>query len=126
MHRLPAVLSSTTRDLGLAGETAALRYLRRRGFVIVGTRVRLLRGEVDIIARDGETLVFVEVKARKGEGFGRPEESVTPAKQRQIRKVAECYLAKKKLRDVPCRFDVVAVRCDGSCGEVIEHIEDAF
>jgi putative endonuclease len=112
--------------LGQEGEAAALRHLRRRGCVIIGTRVKRLRGEIDIIARDGRTLVFVEVKTRKGGGFGRPEESVTPAKQKQIRRVAECYLAGRRLGHVPCRFDVIAVLCDGAGGRVIEHIEDAF
>jgi putative endonuclease len=120
------MLKNATRDLGLEGETVALRYLRRRGYVILGTRVRLLRGEVDIIARDGGTLVFVEVKARKGRGFGKPEESVTAAKQRQIRKLAECYLARNRLRDAPCRFDVIAVLCEDPGARVLEHIEDAF
>lgn len=118
--------SSTPRELGLEGEAAALRYLRRRGWAIVGTRIKLVRGEVDIIARDRGTLVFIEVKTRKGGGYGRPEESVTPAKQKQIRKVAECYIVKNRLRDAPCRFDVIAVLCGGAGGRVLEHIEDAF
>ncbi|MBE0713577.1 MAG: YraN family protein, partial [Candidatus Aminicenantes bacterium] len=66
-------------------------------------------GEIDIVARDGTTLVFVEVKARADESFGRPEESVTPGKQRQIRKIAQGYLVQNPLGGDACRFDVISI-----------------
>ena len=116
----------TTQDIGQTGETIALKFLRRKGYAIVETRFRFLRGEIDIVARDRKTLVFVEVKMRTGEAFGRPEESVTPAKQRQIRKVAEGYLLRHRLGDVDCRFDVISIRTQDGAGHAIDHIENAF
>lgn len=119
-------IKRTTQDIGLAGETVALKYLRRKRYAILETRFRFLRGEIDIVARDGDTLVFVEVKMRTGHGFGRPEESVTPGKQRQIRKVAEGYLMLRRPGDIACRFDVIAIRPDGQDGFAVEHFPDAF
>jgi len=112
--------------LGRAGEDAALRFLKKNGFKIVERGFRLLRGEIDIIAYDRATLVFVEVKTRSGTGFGVPEESVTAAKQDQIRKIAQLYLMKKRLGDIPCRFDVVSVSLDERDRPSIRHIRDAF
>jgi putative endonuclease len=119
-------LRKNTHNIGLEGEAIALKYLRRKRYAIVETRFRFLRGEIDIVARDGGTLVFVEVKMRTGRAYGRPEESVTPGKQRQIRKVAEGYLLKRRLGDVDCRFDVIAIRPDDNAGFAIEHFENAF
>ncbi|HYA48581.1 MAG TPA: YraN family protein [Burkholderiales bacterium] len=116
----------TTRTVGRTGEKIALAYLRRKGYKILETGFRFLRGEIDIIARDGATLVFIEVKMRTGLRFGRPEESVTAAKQQQIRKVAEGYLLKHRLVDTACRFDVVAISPDERGGHAVEHFEDAF
>jgi len=119
-------IRKSSQDLGRAGELIALRYLRREGYAILETRFRFLRGEIDIVARDRDTLVFVEVKMRTGPGFGRPEESVTAGKQRQIRKVAEGYFLLRKPGGRPCRFDVVAIRPDGERGFAVEHFRDAF
>ena len=83
--------------LGRSGEEAAVRYLEKRRYTIVERGFRMLRGEIDIIARDGPTIVFVEVKTRRGLGFGPPAASVTPAKQRQIRRIAQAYLARRGL-----------------------------
>jgi putative endonuclease len=116
----------TTQAVGQAGEAMALIYLRRKKYVIIETRFRFLRGEIDIIARERETLVFVEVKMRTSDAFGRPEESVTPAKQQQIRKVAEGYLLKRQLGDVPCRFDVISIRPHDGAGYAIDHFVNAF
>lgn len=104
----------------------ALKYLRRKKYEIVETRFRFARGEIDIIARDGKTLVFVEVKMRTSGAFGRPEEAVTPAKQQQVRKVAQGYLCKRWLGDVECRFDVIAIRSGDGGSFTIEHFEHAF
>jgi putative endonuclease len=112
--------------VGRTGEAIALADLRRKKYAIIETRFRFLRGEIDIIARDGRTLVFVEVKMRMSDAFGRPEEAVTPGKQEQIRKVAEGYLLKRRLGDVECRFDVIAVRPDHKAGFAVEHFENAF
>ncbi len=115
--------------MGRLGEGIALRYLRKKKYVILETGYRLLRGEIDIIARDGRTLVFIEVKTRTRDGYGRPEESVTPAKQQQIRKVAQGYLIKHRLGDIDCRFDVIALIADrdGDGDEfILEHFHNAF
>ncbi len=114
-------------DLGRSGEESARDFLVAAGFRIIETGYRLFRGEIDIIANDGDTLVFIEVKTRTGTGFGRPEEAVTPAKQRQIRKIALGYVLEHGLEDVDCRFDVVAIdRTEGSNEAVLIHFKDAF
>ncbi len=119
-------IKKNAQDPGRTGELMALKHLRRKGYVIVETGFRFLRGEIDIVARDGGTLVFVEVKMRTGRGYGRPEESVTAAKQKQIRRVAEGYLLLRKPGALPCRFDVVAIRPDGQGRFTVEHFPDAF
>lgn len=119
-----AVVSA--RALGLRGEDLALSHLKRFGYRIVGQGYRKLRGEIDIVAYDGETLVFVEVKTRTGTEFGSPEESVTPGKQRQIRRIALAFLTERNLGDVDCRFDVVSILFD-ECGKwTLTHFKDAF
>jgi putative endonuclease len=112
--------------VGRTGEEIALKYLRRKKYEIVETRFRFARGEIDIIARDRKTLVFVEVKMRMSDAFGRPEEAVTPGKQQQIRKVAQGYLLKRRLADVDCRFDVISIRQNIRNGLVVDHFVDAF
>lgn len=124
MPPLPA--PSRTRELGRAGEDIACEHLRKKGYEIVERGFRLFRGEIDVVARDGGTLVFVEVKTRADESHGRPEESVTPGKQRQIRRIAQGYLLKNSLGEVPCRFDVVAILLRGPDDCRLEHFVDAF
>lgn len=114
------------RELGRRGEDLARGHLERKGYRIVAEGFRLHRGEIDLVARDGETLVFVEVKTRRGADLGLPEEAVTPAKQRQIRRVAREYLMANGLGDVVCRFDVLAVERAADGGYEIRHYEDAF
>lgn len=113
-------------SLGKTGEEAAVRYLKKKGYKIVGRGFRLLRGEIDILAYDRTTLVFAEVKTRASRAFGFPEESVTPAKQTQIRKIAQGYLAKHRLENVPCRFDVLSVMIGNDRQVMIRHFENAF
>jgi putative endonuclease len=112
--------------LGKKGEQIALDFVRKRKYKIVGKNFRFQRGEIDIIAYDGQTLVFLEVKTRKSRKYGPPEESVTPAKQVQIRKVAQWYLVKKGLTDVACRFDVLAITMEEDGNNQIHHIQNAF
>ena len=95
--------------LGLVGEDLAARTLEARGYAILERRYRTNRGEIDIVAADGETLVFVEVKARADQEFGTAAECVTPAKQRRVARMAAEYLATHRVADCPCRFDVVAI-----------------
>ena len=113
--------------LGRGGEDAAAAYLAANRYRIQARGFRFGRGEIDIVAWDRETLVFVEVKTRAGEGFGTPEESVTASKQRQIRRLAEGFLARFRIpSDTPCRFDVISLgrRADGA--PEIRHLKDAF
>ena len=115
-----------TRALGRAGEDIACEYLERKKYTILARGFRLFRGEIDIIARDGDVLVFVEVKARADESHGRPEESVTAGKQKQIRRIARGYLLANPSPGVDCRFDVIAILFRGEDDFRLEHFIDAF
>ncbi len=116
-----------TLPLGRAGEEIALAFLTKiKKFKVVERSFRLHRGEIDIIGWDRGTLVFVEVKTRTGDAFGRPEESVTPAKQKQVRKLAQGYLLMRRLGEVNCRFDVISVRIGSGIRPKIDHFPDAF
>ena len=95
--------------LGKTGEDLACRELERRGYAIVARRYRRRGGELDIIARDGPTMVFVEVKAREGRAFGEAGEAVTANKRRTIARLALDYLVRHRLAECPCRFDVVSI-----------------
>jgi len=117
---------SEARALGRSGEDVAVAYLQKKKFRVVCRGFRFHKGEIDIIARDRDTLVFIEVKTRRNQDFGRPEEAVTPLKQNQIRRLAEAYLALNNLADVPCRFDVLSLVWDEKDGPRIRHIRDAF
>jgi len=116
----------TPYDLGKSGEKIALNYLIDNKYKVIARGFRLFRGEIDIIANDQKTLVFVEVKTRRSTDYGSPEESVTPSKQRQIRKIAQGFLVKNNLQDVECRFDVISLSFDEKEGYSIRHIKDAF
>jgi putative endonuclease len=112
--------------LGRQGEEIACRYLARHGYRILVRNYRTRLGEVDIIAEQGKTLVFVEVKTRRGRTCGHPFEAVTPAKCRQISKVALLYLAETGREKQAARFDVVAVSLAGGGEPVIELARNAF
>lgn len=96
-------------QLGKIGEQLAVEELERRGYAIVDRRYRTARGEIDIVARDGDTLVFVEVKVREGDECGTAAEAVTRPKQRRLGRMAADYLARRGIAPQPCRFDVVAI-----------------
>lgn len=97
------------RDQGNQAEAAAARYLERKGLHIVDRNFYCRGGEIDIIARDGDMLVFVEVRYRGTGSLENPLESVTPRKQQRLIKAASLYLQKHQLWDLPCRFDVIAI-----------------
>jgi putative endonuclease len=99
--------------LGKNGEDLACAELGRLGYEIVARRHRTRYGEIDIIAREAGTTVFVEVKTRDGSGFGSGVEAVTPWKQQRIARMAIDYAARNGLLDTPCRVDVVDVAIDG-------------
>ena len=113
------------KELGKKGEELALQFLKKRGYRIIGRNYVCKMGEMDIIAKEKDTLVFVEVKARTSTTFGPPQLAVNPSKQRQLSKVALNFLKEKHLEDVKARFDVVAILL-GPKGEQIELIRDAF
>lgn len=112
--------------LGKRGEDLAAFALDRKGFRILARNYRRRFGEIDIIARDGNCIAFVEVKTRRAEGAYTPAEAVTRKKQIQIARVAQEYLAANRLLDVPSRFDVVTVVIDADDRHRIEHFADAF
>jgi putative endonuclease len=112
--------------LGLSGENLAGHELTRRGYAILATRYRTRAGEIDIIARDGQTLVFVEVKTRSSDDFGVPAEAVTWRKQRRMVMMAKRYLSEKQLHGCVCRFDVVTVLCRPGLLPMVEVVTNAF
>jgi len=111
--------------LGQRGEELACRFLKEKGYRILERNYRCRAGEIDIVASQGNDLVFVEVKARSSRAFGDPVEAVTPRKQRQISKAALCYLEKNGYRG-PARFDVVAILFNRLDAPEIELIRNAF
>ncbi|MBI2825902.1 MAG: YraN family protein [Planctomycetia bacterium] len=115
------------RSLGQRGEAAAARYLRRRGYHIVAHSDRAVLGELDLVAVDGRTVVFVEVKTRESHDAGHPSDAVDTDKQRRLSRLALAYLRRHDLLECPARFDVVAVTWPaGARTPRIEHFKNAF
>lgn len=112
--------------LGEIGENLACAELERRGYEVLARRYRCRSGEIDIIAKDGPCIVFVEVKTRHGTSFGRGVEAVTWVKRSRIIAVAADFLARERLVDHPCRFDVVSITMgrDGQSIDVFPHAFD--
>ena len=113
------------KELGKKGEEIALRFLKKNGYRLVERNYVCKMGEVDIVAREKDTLVFIEVKTRTSTAFGPPQLAVTPSKQMQISKAAWTFLKEKRIENAKARFDVVAVLIRPE-GEEIELIRDAF
>lgn len=109
------------RSTGAAYEQAAGYYLEQLGYEILEYNYRCRRGEIDIVAKDGEYLVFCEVKYRSDGKKGSPLEAVDARKQQRIRRAALYYLTEHGKSDVPCRFDVIGIE-----GTKVTHIRDAF
>jgi len=109
---------------GHYGETVARGFLERRGFVVLAANYKRGGGEIDLIAQDGEAVVFIEVKYRRSLAAGLPRIAVTPAKQRKIIQTAWYYIAEKNLVNTDFRFDVVEVF--GREQLDVNHIENAF
>jgi putative endonuclease len=111
--------------LGKAGEDLACQELERRGYAVLARRYRRRGGELDIIARDGQTIVFIEVKSRSGLEFGSGAAAITALKRRRMIHVAMDYLTRYRLHGRPCRFDVVSLHA-GQDGPAIEVVQNAF
>jgi putative endonuclease len=113
------------RSKGTEGENLAAKFLEEKGYSILERNYRFERGEIDLVAREGSDLVFVEVKARHSQDYGAPEESVTTAKEAQLKKVAEGYLYEHNIENQSCRFDVVTITYQRGA-PVLRLIHNAF
>ena len=109
---------------GKTSEIIAADYLKKKGYKILATNYKNKIGEIDVIAKDKKTLVFVEVKARSSKAFGHPLEAIDEQKQHKVRRVAELFLVMQHLAESPCRFDAISIL--GQNDYEIEHIENAF
>lgn len=112
-------------DLGKRGEELALKKIKRLGYKCIARNYRCPLGEVDLIARDGDCLVFLEIKTRQGRSIGYAKEAVTERKKRQLSKTALAYMKENKCSESKSRFDVVAISLNGD-KEEIEVIKNAF
>ena len=120
-------------NVGERGEDVAAAYLQEKGWRVLDRNYRFERAEIDLVCfepaeqyEEGGEVVIVEVKARTGLGFGRPEEAVTPAKQRHIARATAAYLHERQLENARVRFDVVSVLLRPGRKPQIEHFRDAF
>lgn len=113
------------KPLGDRGEALAAAYLERAGWTIVVRNFRMGRKEIDLVARRGEVVAFVEVKTRAGTGFGHPLEAITWKKRREIHQVASAWIDRFGSPGYTYRFDAVAVLVRGAT-ESVEHVEDAW
>ena len=113
-------------QVGQKGEQAARDYLEQKGYRIIETNYRCRLGEIDIIARDGDMVVIVEVRTKTGLAFGRPEESINQEKARKLHRLALQYIQSNYHREVSSRIDLVAVMIEKSSGLVkdIKHIKN--
>ena len=112
-------------NLGEMGERLALKKIKRLGYKFIAKNYRCSLGEIDLIAKDGDCLVFIEIKTRKGRSTGYAKEAIDQRKMRQISKVALTYMKANNCCDVKSRFDVIAINIKGEKNE-IEVIPDAF
>jgi putative endonuclease len=113
------------RETGRRGEELAAALVAGLGYRLVVRNFRCRAGEIDLVALDGETVVFVEVRSRTGRGFGTPLESVDARKQMQVGRVARYFLTARGWHERPARFDVVGVRLDAD-PPAVEHVRGAF
>ena len=118
-------MKDARRRLGDAGEDLAAAALKKQGYKILARNYVCPLGEIDLIARQGKTYVFIEVKTRQNDRFGAPQEAVNSTKQRKLRLLADYYLKAKRLGEVEMRFDVVAVTFDEAVPR-LEIIQNAF
>ncbi|NOT22605.1 MAG: YraN family protein [Nitrospiraceae bacterium] len=114
------------RIFGQEGESAAEQYLQRKGYRILARNLRSSVGELDLVAEEGQVLVFVEVKARRTDAFGGAIYAVHQRKQEKLIQLAAQYLARHHINDRLCRFDVVLLQGDETAPTQVEHIQNAF
>jgi putative endonuclease len=114
------------RDLGIRGEQLAARHLEETGWTVLHRNFRMGRKELDLVARRGEVVAFVEVKTRAGIGYGHPLEAITWKKRREIQQVAAAWVDRFGREADVYRFDAIAVEFDGRAPARIEHVEDAW
>lgn len=119
-------MQDTKIEIGRRGEEAAVDFLKRRGYKIIEKNYKNKLGEIDIIAKDGDTLCFIEVKTRTNFKFGFPQEAITTFKQKKINKVALSYLKQYNLLNISSRFDIISVVLNNKQKFDIEIIKDAF
>lgn len=119
-------MTTERRAVGAYGERVAAEHLRDQGLVVLDRNWRCPDGEVDLILRDGDAIVFCEVKTRRGTAFGTPAEAIRPRKIRKLRQLANRWLADSGLRARELRFDVVEVRPQRSGAPRVTHIRAAF
>jgi len=113
----------TRKKLGNRGEKIAGNFLRKQGYQIIEKNYHSRLGEIDIVAREDESIVFVEVKTRRSTDFGLPEEALSYDKRRRLSKLALGYLAHRRIKDTNCRFDVVSILMDNKKVRKVKHIE---
>lgn len=119
-------MGDTRKVLGGKGEALAVTFLKKRGYKVIERNYRCPWGEIDLIAREKDTLVFVEIKSRNSSEFGLPQDAVGPSKQRKIIQVAKAYMSEHHVQEtIAARFDVVAIQLTSSRPK-IELIKDAF
>ncbi len=105
-------MADTRKLMGAFGERAAKEYLKKRGYKILETNFRCALGEIDIVAWEGDSLVFVEVRTRRSQTFGTPEESITAAKKARLIRLAQSYVQGHRDSSSPWRIDIVAIEID--------------
>ena len=120
------MVTEARQALGKKGEAAARAYLEQHGVRILAANYACAAGEIDLIGREREALLFIEVKTRTSDAFGPPQLAVHQRKQRQIVRAAQWFLAERRLSEVACRFDVVAVTVLGDEVPHIHWLRDAF
>ena len=113
-------------QLGRLGERLGARFLRRRGYRMVARNYACPAGEIDLIALDRDSIVFVEVKARRDDAVAEPEDAVNFHKRRRLTATAKYYLLQTGAQERPCRFDVISVVLRDGCRPEVEHFIDAF
>ena len=130
---------ATRKTIGLRGEQEAIRYLRKRGYKIIAHRERILRGDIDIVALDKRTVVFIEVRSKTTTERGHPTETIDTRKKQRICTLANAYIKRHRLEDYSFRLDVVTVLFTSptsiqnhwlfrrsSNTPIIEHFQNAF